>query len=182
MLIAMLLFGLVSIAANDPCCSQLEAKVEQLETLVNRQSAKLAEQEAALARTQDQAAQAVRLVLKLQDKAEAGEDDAAAAPASGVSVGAMGGTRARRLSANGSASGVAIGMHAWQTHVFPAGHSCPNLDSDRPKMLLPLTRNGSVTWKPNPTTISRSAPTLSLNSVATDWSHALTGLELPTSM
>jgi hypothetical protein len=66
-----------------------------------------------------------------------------------------------------------VATRGWQTHSFPAGHSCPNLNNGRPKQLLPVY-DGAATWNPSPQNVTN----LTLVSVNSDWSLDVV-LEMP---
>ena len=85
-----------------------------------------------------------------------------------VRVDATGAAHPRRLTET-AYHHTTVGARAWQTHVFPEGHTCPNLDNGQVKQLLPVNNQSQVTWNPVPTDLPADA-NVSLMSVEGDWS------------
>ena len=131
-------------AAQQGQNARLEQRLDELQLMVGQQAAQLAEQAAALKEMRD----------------------APAVPVSTKQVGVDAAGTGRVLS---QADGVSIGAQSWQAHFFPDNHSCPNLDSSRPTMLLPVKKDSTVTFNPHPNDLPADAQ-VSLRSIAADWS------------
>jgi len=147
--------------------SKQGARVQELEATVSKQSAQLLQQQAQV----NELTKALQDVLLVSKRGgDTGRDTTTSTLVDAAGRSAQLVARGRRLSA-GSGEGTAVGTRAWQTHVFPTGHSCPNLDDGQVKMLLPVTNRSEVTWNPVPADLPADA-NVSLRSVASDWSTA----------
>jgi hypothetical protein len=182
----MLLLLVASCAAAEPCCADMQALLQEQQlrlnehvTLTLKQNLQLSEQQAQLTEQQtqlteqkaqldEQKAQMEELrELVLRGSGSGGSGEVAApAPSATVKVGVEAAGTGRVLAE--SPAGSSLGAHSWLTHFFPDGHTCPNLDTNRPKMLLPVTSDGSLTWSPSPSDLPADA-NVTLVSVEADW-------------
>ena len=173
MLTASLFLRLVAAGSpGEPTIPQLHekllaqgARIEELQATVGKQSAQLSEQQAQFGQ---QKAELDEQKAQLEELRELVRRRGAAAPAPSKTVkfGVDGSGTGRALSEFTASS--SIGTHAWQSHVFPDGNSCQNLDTGRPMKLLPVKSDGSLSWSASPSNLPADF-NVSLVSVQSNW-------------
>jgi hypothetical protein len=157
-LVATLVFVTGALAASDDsCCSNAVAQLEaKWQARFDKQDAEMRDMREALLRLQPATKPAPAPSTVTQP---------APAPST-VKFGVDGTGAGRALSESASSS---IASPAFLTHEFSDGHSCPNLNTSRPKMLLPVKSDGTLSWSKAPSNLPADA-NVSLVAVETDWS------------
>jgi len=163
------------VVASECSCArvpELETEVQELRAQMKAQQKQTSAQQAQLKAHDEQimaqAEQMKALVARLSDTS--------APRTTTVGVSSIGATtdeeaheqglELRRLSASGPGSSLAT--RGWQTHVFPEGHSCPNMAVGRPVQLLPVNNQSATTWNPHPSDLPYAA-NVSLSSIGKGW-------------
>jgi hypothetical protein len=157
----------VSVAADEPSVADLQAELNEHLTLTLKQKLQLDELKTQLNEQKAQIEELRELVLRGGGWGPPAPSTVGAqgAPSTTVKFG-VDGTGAGRALSEASSS---MAVRAWQTHEFPDGHTCPNLDTNRPKMLLPVKSGGSLTWSQSPSDLPADA-NVSLVAVEKNWS------------